>query len=547
MKEEAGNTTCPPWFIPLCNSNDCNCTCGRSLHGIVDCSSSTQQIQLRSCYCMTVDLHVQTSTAVVGSCPYTCIAGAEWYSTPEELNNKTCRLRWNRRGQLCSQCREGHGPTLYSYSLQCVPCTSWTVKDVAMVLSASFLPLTVFCFVIIFFRVSAARPPLGTFILVSQMMAAPQYLQFKFAPHNVYQSGYVITFYHAYADKHIHNICWNVYATFFGIWNLDFFRSLYPSMCLTPHMTTLQAIFLEYCIGLYPLAVLALTCVSVKVYDRTCGAGLCDCRLCYSCSTYLRRRCDIRSSLIDAFATFLILSYVKIGYTTLLILKPTVVYKLDGTYKLFVFVDPSYEYFQNHHLLYALPATCIALAINIFPLLLLLLYPMSCFQRCLNCCHMRCMLLRVFADAFQGCYKDGTNGTRDCRWFSVAHLVMRFCVIAAFDATRYYFGSHLIPTLLCLLYVVLTAMVQPYKKNGYFLIDMVLLLGLSIWTLSMTELNRNGTRNLHAAMLASSCLIQFLYFCCLILHWIFVEKVWHKKIYYLLRCSERNVDLSMLQ
>ena len=544
MKQETGNTTCPPWFIPVCDNHDCNCTCGRSLQGIVDCSSSTQQIFLSDCYCMTVDRQVQTSIAVVGSCPYTCIVGSRWYSTPEELNNKTCGLNWNRRGQLCSQCQEGHSPAIYSYFLQCVPCTSWMTKDVIMVLSVSFLPLTFFCFVIIFFRVSAARPPLSTFILVSQMMAAPQYMQYKFAPHNVYQSRYI--FYHV--KKSIHNTCWNVYATFFGIWNLDFFRSLYPSMCLTPHMTTLQAVFLEYCIGLYPLAVLAFTCVLVKMYDCSCGAGLCDCRLFYSCLTYLRRKCDIRSSLIDAFATFLILSYIKIGYTTLQILKPTIVYKLDGTYKLFVFVDPSYEYFQNYHLLYALPAICIALAINIFPLLLLFLYPMSCFQKCLNCCHMRCMLLRTFADAFQGCYKDGTDGTRDYRWFSAAHLIMRFCIIVAFDVTRYFFGSYPIPVLLSLLYVVFTAMLQPYKENKYFLIDMVLFLGFSMWTLSLNMFTGNGAaNNIRLIMLASSCLIQFFYFCCLILHWIFVEKEWHKKIYYSLRYLEQHIDLRLLQ
>ena len=191
MKQETGNTTCPPWFKLVCDNHDCNCTCGRSLQGIVDCSSSTQQIFLSDCYCMTVDRQVHTSIAVVGSCPYTCIVGSRWYSTPEELNNKTCGLNWNRRGQLCSQCQEGHSPAIYSYFLQCVPCTSWMTKDVIMVLSVSFLPLTFFCFVIIFFRVSAARPPLSTFILVSQMMAAPQYMQYKFAPHNVYQSTYI--------------------------------------------------------------------------------------------------------------------------------------------------------------------------------------------------------------------------------------------------------------------------------------------------------------------------------------------------------------------
>ena len=33
--------------------------------------------------------------------------------------------------------------------------------------------------------------------------------------------------------------------------------------------------------------------------------------------------------------------------------------------------------------------------------------------------------LHAFMDAFQGCYKDGTNGTRDCRYFAGLQLVLR--------------------------------------------------------------------------------------------------------------------------
>ena len=102
---------------------------------------------------------------------------------------------------------------------------------------------------------------------------------------------------------------------------MDFFR---PSLCLSSHMTSLQATFLEYTIGLYPLLMIAVIYVIVQLYDRCCTTMRHNCRLC--CCVSLLRRFEIQSALIDAFATFFILAYVKIGYTSVSILEPTAVY-----------------------------------------------------------------------------------------------------------------------------------------------------------------------------------------------------------------------------
>ena len=62
----------------------------------------------------------------------------------------------------------------------------------------------------------------------------------------------------------------------------------------------------------------------------------------------------------------------------------------------------------------------------ILPTLLMLLYPTRTFQKCLNCCGLRCLPLHIFMDAFQGCYKNGTDGTRDYRYFAGLYLLFRF-------------------------------------------------------------------------------------------------------------------------
>ena len=145
----------------------------------------------------------------------------------------------------------------------------------------------------------------------------------------------------------LETFCRILWSLEFGVWNLDFFRSFYPSLCLSSHMTSLQATFLEYTIGLYPLLMIAVIYVIVQLYDRCCTTMRHNCRLC--CCAPILKRFEIRSALIDAFATFLILAYVKIGYTSVTILEPTAVYTPDGAYKVYAYADASMEYMGTEH------------------------------------------------------------------------------------------------------------------------------------------------------------------------------------------------------
>ena len=64
---------------------------------------------------------------------------------------------------------------------------------------------------------------------------------------------------------------------------------------------------------------------------------------------------------------------------------------------------------------FAVLAISVLLVFVLSPTLILLLYPMRSFQRYLGyCTRIRWQFLHTFANAFQGCYKNGTNGSRDC-------------------------------------------------------------------------------------------------------------------------------------
>ena len=152
------------------------------------------------------------------------------------------------------------------------------------------------------------------------------------------------------------------------------------------------------------------------------------CRPFHGCANCLRSQWDVRTSIVDAFVTFLLLSYVKLLSVSFDLLVPTQVYNINGSsLELYLYYDATIEYFGEEHLPYGVLAVFVMLIFIIFPLLLLLLYPMRCFQQCLGCCGIRWHALPIFIDAFQGCYKDGTNGTRDCRYFAAAFFLFDFC------------------------------------------------------------------------------------------------------------------------
>ena len=519
--------SCPPWFIP---NHDDNCTCGSSLNGIVDCNPSNDpSMTILPCYCMTVDQ--DRNKTVVGNCAYACITPTQWFPDPDELNANMCNERWNRTGQLCAQCMDGCGPLVYSYSLQCVQCSSSRARESLGLLLALFLPLTVFCFIIISLRISGARPPLSTFILVSQVMSAPQYMQ------GIFTTKSTVSWFPHYISKSTHDNCWKLFATFFGLWNLDIFRAFYPQMCISPHMTTLQVFFLEYAIGLYPLFLLGVTFFLVRLYDRGCRIVFCICRPLCACLAHLRRGAHVRASLIDAFATFVILAQIKIGYTTFLIIQPVYVFSPYGGHEQYVYIDASVKYFQSDHLLYALPALVFSATLVLIPQMLLFLYPLKFFQKCLNNCQWRCIALHTFADAFHGCYKNGTNGTRDYRWFAGLHLLMRFVLVVVYELAMYHVMSGIFMLLCVLFYTAALAILQPYKSDVHLKLDLSLFLGLSLWSTALligVVVDGKGATSygfgLHLAILALSSLIPFAYFVGLIIYWIVVVKKFYRII-----------------
>ena len=141
-----------------------------------------------------------------------------------------------------------------------------------------------------------------------------------------------------------------------------------------------------------------------------------------------------------------------------------------------LYYDGTVEYFGRQHLPYALLAVSIFILFTLFPNLLLCLYPCRCFQKVLNRYHLRSQALHAFMDTFQGCFKDGTQGTTDCRYFASLLLAARMGVYFAMGFSEVSFIYSIRLTTFLFLVVILLTIFHPYKIMLYNKLDAFFLL-----------------------------------------------------------------------
>ena len=454
---------CPTWYRKTKYNGVTRCVCGANLRGEVVCNDATQETLIIKGCCMSYDYTINET--VVGRCPfnYHHPDAKDFYVTlpndTSELNTFMCG-GLNRTGLLCSQCQQGLGPSISSYNRQCIECFDkrygWLVY-----ITATLFPATILCFLVMVFQLHVTSAEMNVFVFLCQFITCVSTLT----------NPYVYV--HHITDLSGTNFILFALLTFYGIWNLDFFRYFLPSFCISNDMTTLHTLALEYVVAIYPLLLIVIVYVCVEMYDRGVRVVVCMWRPFRVCFARFRRRWNPKGSVIKTFATFLLLSYSKLLTVSYSLLDGVELYNITGKTvgPPVLYYNASIGYFSKEHLPFAVPALCVLLVFVIFPLLLLLLYPMRSFQRCLGyCTRIRWQFLHTFADAFQGCYKNGTNGTRDYRYFAGFYLLFRVVLLVAFISTAADY-LWLIIILFAVVISLLFAFFRPYKNNYFNIID----------------------------------------------------------------------------
>ena len=514
-------TTCPPWFLPRNKSegNNATCVCGSSLNGVVRCNSTTRQAYLYQCYCMS---YGEEQSLVIGKCLYSCYHPTElsspYYQLPSdisELLNPTDCSKYNREGQLCGKCKDGHAPSVSTYGLNCVECKrsglNW-LKYIAV----TFLPLTAFFAIVIVFRVKVTSPSVYVFVFVCQIVSIPSYWHISV----VKPQNYVIS----------------TLVSIYGIWNLDFFRSLIPPFCLDPDMSIPQAIAMDYLAAVYPLVLILVVYVFVELYDRNFWIVRQLWRPFHRCCIYFRQEWKVKTSLIDVFVTFFLLSYNKFLRVSYDLLVPVYLQDIHGKtlQRSYLFLDGTIGYFGDKHLPYAILAIAVMSCVIVMPCLLLCLYPSRWVQKCLSRHRgRRFVQVNAFMEAFYGHYKDGTNGTRDCRYFAAAYLIMRFAILtaAATTLTTMYYPIAATLYMICALSIYV---IQPYKSTGSTVISTFLVSTLAftdLWVIVYYDLAYTENLLISArVMVTISMLIPLIFGIMLLLHKLFGRRPRVRKI-----------------
>jgi hypothetical protein len=473
-----------------------SCHCGGEVHGTVKCSTNPDKVSVSNCNCMTYD---EEGGVLVGPSPYGCgfvkvldRIQQQHHSLPSNISklNKAMCGRFNRDGRLCSKCQEGFCPLVYSYDYSCIECTNGTYNWFKFV-AVAFIPLTFFYLMVILFRVNATNPYLYGFIILNQALTSPTNLRASFISIGNYRLKLVA----------------EIFAIPIAIWNLDFFRSISLNICL--NLSMLQILVLDYAIALYPLILIVATYSLVESYARGWRPIIWLWRPLQKCCIRFGRIVNIQSSIVKAFATFLLLSYVKLLNTTVYILLPVRAYNVHqeivGTY---IYYDSSYEYFSRDHLPYAILAILIFIIFILFPLILLLLYPLRCFQRCLSFLRLRNHVLHTFVDAFQGHFKDGTElGTRDYRYFSSIYFLGRIVILFVIYGTTEDMICYNLAGMGTLFIGCLILLLQPYKSMKVNVYYAVLLTGIAFSCFCVTLAYQATAKDHWIAIMAVALII----------------------------------------
>ena len=467
---------CPPWFIYDSSLDQCVCSSKGSDH--VKCTE--QGALLRFGSCMTVE---QGNKTVVARCQYYLLCINEHNVTVDryivlpddiaELNDYVCGPM-NRKGIICSECIEGFGPSLTSLSFQCTDCTNaW--YGVPLFLFLELVPVTILYLIIFFFRISLASAPMTAFVLYSQLAV--------YAVSRVdAESRSIMQLESPYGYRSMISL-----ISFYSIWNLDFFRFVLPQFCISPRLRIINVVILSYLSAFYPLFLIGISYMCTKFSVFQCKPTLFLQSKVQKYFLKSKRAFNIKNSIVDVFASFLLLSSTKLMLIFSTFLGSTRIINVDGTVMTTrLGVDPSVLYFGTEHIPYFFFATFSLIGPVLISALLLTLYPIKSFRSVLLKLriggHLKAAL-SIFVEKFHSCYRDGLGGGRDMRSFAGFYFLVRALalIIAAFlPAYKYGIATWVTASTLFGGSGILIAVVRPYKKAYMNVIDALLLFNMSV-------------------------------------------------------------------
>ena len=356
-----------------------------------------------------------------------------------------------------------------------------------------FLPVTVFFFVMLVFRVQLTSAPMTCFIMYSQLIAYVMHTEkIEFERLN-------LQVYHIHTQVLVQGL--------YGISNLEFFRYAIPLFCVNSKLKIITIQLLGYVSALYLLCLITVTWICIELHDRNFKPLVYLWRPFHRSCVKLRREWNTTFDITDVFASFFLLSYGKLMYQSLQLLNFNYFWNLKNsaqslTYNRVTLFDPTVVYFSRAHLPYAVIGIICLLLFSVLPTLLLLFYPTRVFRACIGKCKLSIRhqaALQTFVEKFQHCYKDGLDGGRDMRSLSGLYFILRGVVMISHELQLVNLRENtwLFRTLIFSIVTLVYSYIKPYKKWYMNLIDILLLSLLAFLSFMVNIHNNSGSKLIH--------------------------------------------------
>ena len=479
-----GSEECPPWFT-LENTTGSlfpQCFCSTDNQPWIICDQRLQKSYLNPGNCAFQD--TTTNGTLVAACPYVfpkhlIVDGHILLpSKVSELNNFTCgNLHRDLSFPLCGRCANGTGPAIYYFGSKCVPCSA---VNILYYLLLQYLPNTIMFLAIIVFRINITAAPMVHYVLFCNVVVLA--LGFFSGEY----SNIMLSLDHKYI--YIKNIG-RLLLTLNAVWTFDILLFLSPPLCISEHMQEIYIPYLNTLAALYPFILLLITYAAIQLHAHDYKLFVRLWKLFHRTYVRFRRAWDPNASMIQAFATVLFLSYTKF---LLLMYEP---FRFSNTYNqklnsvnTTMYLDPNIPINDPKHIYLFLLSAIIFIFILLPPSLLLIIFPTRLFSKVSQCLKLRWIIsIRIFADTFNGCYKDGTDGARDYR--AVSGYILATCLLipTIHIVMTLQDMATLIPSVYTTLFIVLTvpcAAMRPYKHTAANISGVALLAILALLAFS---------------------------------------------------------------
>ena len=381
---------------------------------------------------------------------------------PSELEAVMCDK--NREGLLCGRCNENTSVYYHSNRYTCGT-NEHCRYGILIYIVSELLPVTILFTVILLLNISLTSGALYGFVFYAQTLSLLGLTAFGsiHIPNKVTRG--VVMFYHMV----------------FGLFNVDIANGKWE-FCIVETKTIMTLFMFRYATMAYAFFLVAATIIILRLYSF------------YHCIKFCRKcgRKNIRGSIVDGLATFLVLCYFQCASNTARILSYSQISGIGGVnIKTVALYDGEIEYLGSEHWFYASAAFICLLIVLIPPPTILLMEPLLTKVISMNCftntfvrmvyCRLRLKLM-PFLDSFQACFKDKH------RYFAGLYFFYRFLIplLSTFSLSISFHYGLITFTIFVVLFI--HVIMQPYKKTWHNLVEQSLFFNL-ILTLTLTYYN----------------------------------------------------------